>query len=120
MEATEQNRKLQIINWLSALSGDDSRLKMIEKIFDGNTDSVEEERWLSLKEAAKALGYDQSTLHKLKVQQAGTTLCAGGRLKYRLPDVREYLVSEECKKVRAAMRKRRRRQTEASAEVERE
>jgi len=70
-----------------------------------------EERTYSLKELPPFFGLSHYTsLARLEVQRVGISY--GGRLRYRLEDVRRWLQSDECKAIRAERRRARREHDE--------
>jgi len=61
----------------------------------------------SLKEITPLVGLRHyGSLSRLEIQRVGISF--GGRLKYKLTDVRRYLLSPECIAIRAELRRKRR------------
>lgn len=75
-------------------------------VLDGAKTETEEQLY-SLKEMTPLVGFHSYTsLSRLQVQRVGISY--GGRLSYRLSDVRRYLLSDECATIRAELRRNRR------------
>ena len=106
--------KADSITWLATLSEDDIRLAQVEAIRCGMRLEPEEPT-MSLKKLAAALGYNATTLHRLKIQRAGERIVPSGRLRYRLRTAREYLQSAECAAVREELRQTRQKQERAKS-----
>jgi hypothetical protein len=77
------------------------------RVLDGDTDAAaEDQRTYALNELPPFFGLSHYTsLARLKVQRVGISY--GGRLRYRLEDVRRWLQSGECKAIREERRRAR-------------
>ena len=109
MSKTEQiTRKAELRGWLDGIPADDPRLEAVDGIRRGAEVAEQpSENWYGLHELPPFFGFSHYTsLARLQVQKVGVSF--GGRLKYRLEDVRRWLQSPECAAIREKLRLNRR------------
>lgn len=92
----------------------DLKIKALEaacQILDGITPAIEE-KYLSLAQCASALGYlSYQSLWRLEAYRVAETY--GGRRRYKLSAVNDYLNSDQCSQVRAKLAEKRRSEENA-------
>jgi hypothetical protein len=111
MSKTEMmTRKAELRGWLDGIPVDDPRLDAVDSIRRGTEQTKpEDERLYGLHELPPFFGLKHYTsLARLQVQKVGISY--GGRLRYRIDDVRRWLQSPECSLIREELRRKRRAQ----------
>lgn len=79
------------------------------RVLDGAVKPEPDEHFYTLKEVTPLVGlHHYGSLSRLQVQRVGVSY--GGRLVYRLSDVRRYLLSAECMAIRNELRRQRNEQ----------
>lgn len=109
MSKTElMTRKAELRGWLDGIPVDDPRLAALDAIRRGaEVTAPGDERLYALHELPPFFGLAHYTsLARLQVQRVAISY--GGRLRYRLSDVRTWLQSPECAAIREQLRQKRR------------
>lgn len=96
--------KSDIITAIASLPEGDTRLRAVAACMAGQ----EADTYLSLSEVTRQLGYrTPSALWRLGIRSVGRRITPGGRLKYRLSEVLDYLQSDEAARHRDKLRRQR-------------
>jgi hypothetical protein len=100
----ESVNKSDIITAIASLPEGDTRLRAVAACMAGQ----EADTYLSLSEVTRQLGYrTPSALWRLGIRSVGRRITPGGRLKYRLSEVLDYLQSDEAARHRDKLRRQR-------------